>query len=171
MFPRVALSLVLVLANACRTAGAVDGPGGEEARAEVGRVLDTLHRAAAEADAERYFACFAPDAVFLGTDASERWDLEAFRAWAAPHFAAGRGWTYLPRDRHVALGCDGRLAWFDERLEHARYGELRGTGVLRRDGEAWRVVQYDLGFVVPNEATAEVVERIRAVSAPAPSPP
>ena len=60
--------------------------------------METLHvlglalvGAAAHAHEPRYFAHFAPEAVFLGTDAAERWDLGAFRAYAHPHFAQGKG--------------------------------------------------------------------------------
>jgi len=133
--------------------------------AAVARVLDDWHAAAAAADEARYFGQFAPEAVFLGTDGTERWTLEQFRAYAHPHFAAGRGWTYMPSARHVMLAPGGDLAWFDERLRSDKYGELRGTGVLRRLGGAWKIVHYSMTFVVPNDATAEVVERIRGRAA------
>src|SRR5688572_14940434 len=53
-------------------------------RGEIGRVLDDFHAAAAASDLDRYFGHFAARGVFLGTDASERWDVAAFRAYAAP---------------------------------------------------------------------------------------
>src|SRR5271168_3840018 len=56
--------------------------------------LDDFHAAAAAADEARYFGHFAADGVFLGTDATERWTVDAFRAYAKPHFDAGRGWAY-----------------------------------------------------------------------------
>ena len=42
------------------------------------------HRAAAEADGEVYFSLMADDAIYLGTDASERWTLAEFKAFADP---------------------------------------------------------------------------------------
>lgn len=117
--------------------------------------LDALHAAASRADFDAYFACYAPDAVFLGTDATERWTLDAFKAYARPHFAAGRGWTYTPRERHVVLHGPG-VAWFDELLGSEKYGTCRGTGVLVRDGEGrWLVREYSLTFLIPNEVAAE----------------
>ncbi|HUB09388.1 MAG TPA: nuclear transport factor 2 family protein [Myxococcales bacterium] len=128
---------------------------------EIGRVLDDLHAAAAAADEARYFAHFAPDAVFLGTDPGERWTIEAFRAYAHPRFAAGKGWTYVPRPgRHVAV--DGEVAWFDEVLDNAKYGACRGTGVLRRVGGAWRVAQYSLTFLVPNRLAERVTALVKS---------
>jgi hypothetical protein len=37
---------------------------------------------------------FAPDGIFIGTDATERWTVAEFKAYAKPHFDKGRGWTY-----------------------------------------------------------------------------
>ena len=51
-------------------------------------VLDDFHRAAAEADFERYTALMSDDIVFLGTDASERWQGADFPAFARPYFDA-----------------------------------------------------------------------------------
>ena len=116
---------------------------------EIDEVLDSLHRAATEADADTYFGLFTPEAVFIGTDPTERWSLEAFRAFAAPHFQEAPAWDYRPVERHVSVV--GRVAWFDEVLEHDRYGRVRGSGALVRAGRRWRVSQYVLSFAIPNE--------------------
>jgi hypothetical protein len=125
-------------------------------------VLDALHATAARADGAAWFALFAPDARYVGTDASEHWDLAALHAFADPYFARGQGWTYVPRERHLALGPSGDVAWFEERLDNASYGETRGSGVLvRRDGR-WLIAQYVLSFPVPNELAPDLVQRVRA---------
>ena len=131
--------------------------------AGVEAVLDELHQAASEADGERYFALFAPEAVFYGTDAAERWSVDEFRAYAEPHFSEGNGWTYVATERHVFLDDSGDTAWFDERLQNEKYGEVRGTGVLRRMAGSWRIAQYNLAFPVPNDLAADLVERVRAL--------
>jgi hypothetical protein len=125
-------------------------------------VLDALHAAAAAADGERYFALFEPQAVFLGTDATERWSLAQFRAYATPFFARGQGWTYVPTERHVFLSAAGDVAWFDERLHNDKYGEVRGSGVLLAGPAGWRIAQYNLALPIPNELAAEFVAAIRA---------
>jgi len=134
----------------------------------VDRVLDDWHAAASVADAERYFGHFASDGVFLGTDTSERWPVAEFRAYADPYFSEGRGWTYVPSERHVMFSSDGDLAWFDEKLTSEKYGRLRGTGVLRRSGGNWKIVHYNMTFTVPNGIAAEVVSLIRSRSGDAP---
>ncbi len=134
--------------------------GGDDTTA-VNTVLDTFHRAASEADGKLYFSLFAPDAIFLGTDASERWTVEEFRAFAEPYFSKGRGWTYTPVERHVSILPGGRAARFDEILSNESYGTCRGTGVLVLTPEGWRISQYSLSIPIPNEAAREIVARIR----------
>ncbi|WP_395943756.1 nuclear transport factor 2 family protein [Brevundimonas sp.] len=138
-------------------AGVVAEPAARAAAA----TLDRMHAAASQADGAAYFDQFAPGARFIGTDASEHWDLAQFRAYADPIFAQGKGWTYHPRDR--SLSVSGDIAWFDEKLDHDAYGELRGSGVLRRygPGETWKIEQYVLSFAVPNDRADAVVDLIR----------
>ena len=128
---------------------------------DVQESLDRWHTAASSADEKTYLELFAPDGVFLGTAEEERWEERDWREFVHTYFSQGRGWTYRPHDRHVSIASDRKLAWFDERLTHDKYGELRGTGLLRKDGAQWKIVQYNLTFPVPNEITPEVVRLIR----------
>jgi ketosteroid isomerase-like protein len=136
---------------------------------QVGRVLDDFHRAAAAANEEAYFALLAENAVFLGTDGSERWEKAAFRAFAHPYFVKGQGWSFTPRDRHVAFSADGRVAWFDEALDSESYGACRGSGVLERGGTTWKIAQYNLSIPIPNDLAKDFVARIRAAPAAQPA--
>lgn len=126
--------------------------------------LDRMHTAASAADGVTYFAQFTPDARFIGTDATERWSLAEFRAYAEPYFAQGRGWTYTPRDRVMTLApLDCRcIVWFDELLDNAGYGETRGSGVLRLTDDGWKIEQYVLSIPVPNDKARAVVTLIQA---------
>jgi SnoaL-like protein len=118
--------------------------------------MDDLHDAAARADEERYFAHFAPSGVFLGTDATERWDMAAFRAFAHPFFARGKAWTFRGARRAIVVRGDG--AWFDEDLVTDTLGPARGSGILvLRDGR-WLLEQYVLSITVPNERFRDVRE-------------
>ncbi|GEM_PF-5002778 len=62
-------------------------PAAPAPEAAVAAVLDDWHLAAAQADENRYFGHLAEEAVFLGTDGSERWGKAAFRVFAHPFFA------------------------------------------------------------------------------------
>lgn len=163
--PRLTLVCLVALALSLPPLStAAEMKGGEApGTAVVETVLDAFHDAAARADEPAYFALLADSAVFLGTDATERWTKEEFLAFARPHFASGKGWRFVPRDRQVALSADGRVAWFDELLDSESYGECRGTGVLERIGDHWLIQQYHLTIPVPNELAREVVARIRGL--------
>ena len=163
--------MILTLVTLLVLAPAPPSPSPPDDRAAVAALLDRLHAAAARADETAYFACFAADAVFLGTDATERWDVAAFRAYARPHFAKGTGWTYVPEERHVEIGAGGEIAWFDETLRNAKYGLCRGTGGATTDDAGWRVAQSGLAFLVPNERATAVVEVIAAPGETAADPP
>jgi ketosteroid isomerase-like protein len=145
--------LVLLLLCGCATA--------RDDRPAVNAMLDDWHRAASVADESRYFGLMAPEFVFLGTDATERWDLASFRAFAHPYFAKGTAWTFTPRERHVILSPRGDVAWFDEKLDSASYGDCRGSGVVRRVGGAWRIAHYNLTIPIPNDLAKQVVGMIR----------
>ena len=143
-------------------------PGPADETAQINEVIDTLHDAAARADGETYFSLFSPTARFIGTDAEERWSIEAFRAYAQPYFSQGRGWTYLPRERVISLlptACRC-VASFDERLYNSAYGETRGSGVLVKTNSGWKIDQYVLSFVVPNDVARQVVALIAAEAQP-----
>ncbi|MDZ7267229.1 MAG: nuclear transport factor 2 family protein [candidate division KSB1 bacterium] len=127
----------------------------------VAAVLDDLHAAAAQADADRYFRHFAPNAVFLGTDPGERWTLAEFRAFALPYFAQGRGWTYTVQRRHIQLGPGRQTAWFDEMLRNESYGLCRGSGVLVKSAGEWKIAQYNLSIPIPNHLARQIVAIIR----------
>src|SRR5262245_55234389 len=147
--------------------GGPDGKGIQPARPAdqvlISQTLNNLHDAASKADGKAYFELFAPDAVFLGTDATERWTLEEFKTYAMKRFEAGKGWTYTlkPGTRHITFGPCHTIAWFDELLENAKYGTCRGSGVLREIDGKWRIAQYNLTLTVPNEAAEQVVKVIR----------
>jgi uncharacterized protein (TIGR02246 family) len=130
----------------------------ERDKQAIGALLDDWHAAAAKADEERYFAHFTPDAVFLGTDATERWDLAAFRAFAHPFFARGKAWSFRSVRRAVIVGPGGSIAWFDEDLDTPNMGPARGSGVLVRErpGAPFRIAHYNLALTIPNERMDQV---------------
>lgn len=123
--------------------------------------LDNFHQAASDANQQQYFDLLSHKAVFIGTDATERWDKNAFKAFAKPYFDKGKGWTYIPRNRHVTLSESGQVAWFDEMLDSQIYGECRGTGVLELTEKGWKISQYHLTIPVPNGLAKEVVKQIK----------
>jgi len=132
-------------------------------REHIEHTLDQIHVQASKADFDAYFDLYTDNAVFIGTDATERWPIEEFKGYAGPLFAQGRGWTYTVLERHVVLAPGGDVAWFDERLDNNNLGETRGSGVLLRTESGWKVAQYNLTIPIPNELSRQVVGLIRAL--------
>lgn len=158
-------AFLLILAALTLMTGPVRAQSGEP-----GAVIDALHQAAREADGAAYFALFTPEARFIGTDVTERWTVAEFEAYATPYFSRGQGWDYQVISRELSiLPIECRcVAVFDEVLENASYGTVRGSGVLRLSDDGWKIEQYVLSFAVPNEVARDVVAVIRAGEAAQP---
>ncbi len=136
------------------------GASGAGARGEIDRVLDDWHGAATSADYERYFGHMAPDGVFMGTDAAERWSVAEFQAYARPRFESGKAWSFTAHDRHVEFSETGEAAWFDEALATPHLGACRGSGVMTRRGSEWKISHYNLSIPIPNDLASNVVRQI-----------
>tara|TARA_B100002019_G_scaffold6640_1_gene5366 strand:- start:418 stop:1014 length:597 start_codon:yes stop_codon:yes gene_type:complete len=117
-------------------------------------LLDGLHQDAHEGNFESYFARYTSDAIFLGTDKTERWTIDELKAYAKPAFADGNGWTYSVVERNWE--GDGDIRWFDEILFNEKLGHCRGTGVVKLINDEWKIVHYALTMLVPNAIAAEV---------------
>ncbi|WP_281559386.1 nuclear transport factor 2 family protein [Thalassomonas sp. RHCl1] len=133
------------------------------ANEDIARVLDNFHQAAANADMQTYLGLMTKDAVFLGTDASERWDKQAFSEFVEPYFSKGKGWLYRPQQRHISQSGND-MAFFDELLSNEHYGLCRGSGVLVKTQGGWKIAQYNLSIPVPNAIAKKVVKQIKSLS-------
>jgi len=151
------LGLILGLTACANTASQTTSQTTSEAT-DIAETLDSLHNRAAAADFDGYFALYAEDAVFMGTDRTEVWPLVDFKAYTKPHFSKGNGWTYVPTERQVHINAG--TAWFEERLQNEKYGEVRGTGVLVRTAAGWKVAQYNLTLPLPNELFSEIARQV-----------
>jgi ketosteroid isomerase-like protein len=162
LHPTTRAAFVIVAIGACFAPSAAaqhEHHGNPEAA--IGGVLDALHQAASDADFDKYFALYADEAVFLGTDSTERWTIDEFKAYTKPRFEGGGGWTYKSTQRDIAISQDGNTAWFDELLWNANLGTCRGSGVLVKVGNDWKVSQYNLSIPIPNDLARGVVDMIR----------
>ena len=117
-------------------------------------LLNGLHQDAHEGNYETYFERYTSDAVFLGTDKTERWTIQKFKEYAKPAFADGHGWTYEVVERNWEGSGDTR--WFDEILFNEKYGHCRGTGVVELINGEWKIAHYSLTLLIPNDIAAEV---------------
>jgi len=131
------------------------------AKRQIVSMLDSFNTAAARADFSGYFNYFADNATFLGTDATEHWDKQSFMVWSKPFFDRKRTWNFTSIDRHIYFGSNDDIAWFDELL-NTQMKICRGSGVVIRQNNQWRVLQYVLSMTIPN-SQADTVTKLKAV--------
>ncbi len=157
------LALSLLLLSAC-TAGVNNEQAIEPSKADIDKVLDGWHAAAASADFQKYFGYFENDSsIFMGTDATERWTVAEFKPWSKPYFDRGRAWSFTPVDRYVYFSDNGKTAWFDETLDTPNLGPSRGTGVLVATENGWKIAHYNLTIPIPNELIDTFTPQIDSV--------
>jgi ketosteroid isomerase-like protein len=128
-----------------------------EIKMEIDSNLNSWHEAAAKADFDAYFNLMTKDGVFIGTDATENWQNDAFRTFSKPYFDNGKAWNFTTIQRNIYLSEDNSLAWFDELLD-TQMKICRGSGVMKQEDNTWKVAHYVLSIAIPNENVNEVVK-------------
>ena len=97
------------------------------------------------------------DSFYIGTDASEHWNKSEFQAFAKPYFDNGTAWDFNPLERHIYISKDKKMAWFDELLD-TWMKVCRGSGVLIKVGNEWKIQHYVLSMTIPNDVTNEAIK-------------
>ena len=120
------------------------------------KIIDAWHEAAANADFDSYFNLMTEDAVFIGTDATENWQLEEFKEFSKPYFDKGKAWSFTSLERNIYLDSNKNLAWFDEILD-TQMGLCRGSGVVILTENGWKIKHYVLSITIPNPKVKNVV--------------
>lgn len=123
------------------------------------RFIDQWHIAAAQADFPGYFGCLDSLSIYLGTDASERWNKTEFINFSKPYFEKGKAWEFNPTVRNISIDPNGNYVWFDELLS-TWMGTCRGSGVLEFINSSWVIRQYNLSLMVPNDKIRDVIKTI-----------
>ena len=144
------LSLFLILSIVLTGMTAWAAPEGEAEK--IKELLVNFHDAAAKGDKKRYLSVFTKDAIFLGTDETEHWQVsKGLTDYVDSYFKEGKGWVYLPEKQFIYFSEEGKMAWFDEVAVSKTYGRLRGTGVFIMQQGEWKMAHYSLTFLIPNE--------------------
>jgi hypothetical protein len=151
---RKAFILLLMIIGAAQICAAQDAAS--RAKADIDALMTTWHKAAAAADEKTYFDLMAPEAIFLGTDATERWTKDEFRNYAESRFKGGSAWVYWATKRNIYLSSDRTVAWLDEELASKSYWTCRGTAALEMVNGQWKIRHYNLMFTIPNSAVREI---------------
>ena len=124
---------------------------------KINTTLDSWHKAAANAEFDNYFSYMTTNGVFIGTDATENWQLDAFKAFSKPYFDKGKAWDFKCLQRNIYFDKTQNTAWFDELLD-TQMKICRGSGVLIKQGNTWKIAHYVLSMTVPNDNLDEVIK-------------
>jgi hypothetical protein len=122
----------------------------------VNTTLNDWHKAASEADFTGYFEKMDSISIFIGTDASENWSKKRFESFSKPYFDKGKAWDFKTLERNIYVNTTGDFVWFDELLT-TWMGTCRGSGVLERKNNAWKIKHYVLSVSIPNDNIKDVV--------------
>jgi len=127
----------------------------------IGQNLDSLvnqwHKAAGQANFDNYFNFMDSSFVFLGTAPGERWGKQDFATFSKPYFDKGKAWDFTPSNRIWSFSKDSTIAWFDEDLATWMEG-CRGSGILVKSNNEWKIVYYNLTVLIENEKIQEFIE-------------
>jgi ketosteroid isomerase-like protein len=138
----------IVLFYSCATQKAVNLP-------EAHKSIDAWHQAAAQANFENYFDLMTDDGVFIGTDATENWDIDEFKSFSKPYFDKGNAWSFTSLERHIY--AESRMVYFDELLD-TQMGICRGSGVMKMQDGTWKIAHYVLSIAVPNDNVSSLTQ-------------
>lgn len=117
---------------------------------QVNLLLDNWHQAAATANEEVFYGSMTEDCIYLGTDPSEKWLRDELKEWAKKAFERDTAWAFTPFEREIYTdSTTTNLVWFDEKLK-TWMGECRGSGVLTKTPEGWKLRQYNLAVTITN---------------------
>ncbi len=128
---------------------------------EIDQLLNQWHQAASDAAFDTYFGLMTSDAIFIGTDATENWDLEVFKAFSKPYFDKGKAWSFKTLERNIFTQTVPNIGWFDELLD-TQMGICRGSGVVEKTDQGWKIKHYVLSIAIPNENVKDIT-KVKAV--------
>jgi len=124
---------------------------------EINRLMDKWHNDVIAFELDSYFKVMGESFIFLGTDPKERWSKDEFYGFCKPYFEKESTWSFTPLWRNVYFSEDGKTAWFEEQLT-TWMEECRGSGVLVKKDNEWKLVHYNLTVLIENEKVKPFIE-------------
>jgi hypothetical protein len=155
--------LILACCLLLSTVGALAQDSDAVLRQQVNTFVDEWHDDAAHAR-PAYFDKMAKDGVFIGTDKTELWHRDAFKAWAKKYFDRKSAWAFKATKRNVYFSADKKFIWFDELLD-TQMGVCQASGVIRKTATSFEIEHYQLSMAVPNELASQVTKSIKEFEA------
>ncbi|PQJ79884.1 nuclear transport factor 2 family protein [Polaribacter porphyrae] len=152
--------LFLFVIISCNTREVISIEKQETIKQNVNSFMDDWHLAATEANYGDYFGKMDSISVFIGTDATENWTKKAFSNFSKPYFDKGKAWDFKVLERNIYVNNLGNFVWFDELLT-TWMGTCRGSGVLQKNDNTWKIKHYVLSVSIPNDDIKMVIKAKR----------
>ena len=124
---------------------------------EVNTLLVNWHKAASDANFKEYFRVLDSTTVYIGTAAEEIWTKEQFANFSKPYFDKGKAWSFTTLERNIYMSESANIVWFDELID-TWMGTCRGSGVLEKKEDSWKIKQYVLSVAIPNDDIQAVID-------------
>eukprot|EP01038_Epipyxis_sp_PR26KG_P007436 gene7436-10132_t len=148
---------------------------GSSTHSSIDELLDEFHLAAAQSNLRDYLSCFHQSGTFIGTDATENWNMAQFYEYCEPHFSNKEGWEYIPIQNSrklvsIALPDNNgdlviSMCTFDELLLSPGLTNTtcRGTGsaIYNKEKNNWLITSYHLSIPIPNEHLINCINTIK----------
>lgn len=128
-------------------------------RKQINAFIDEWHDDAANARLA-YFDKIAPNGIYIGTDKTELWNREQFKAWSKRFFERKSAWSFKSVKRNVYMSPDKKFIWFDELLD-TQMGPCQASGVMRRTAKGFEIEHYQLSIAIPNEVADQVTKLVK----------
>lgn len=152
----VLLFVFVLLLTSCSAVKKTSSKDISDIKNKVNIVLNNWHLAATEANFDAYFGKMDSISVFIGTDAGENWTKKQFATFSKPYFDKGKAWDFKTLERNVYVNKTGNFVWFDELL-NTWMGTCRGSGVLEKTKNTWKIKHYVLSVAIPNDDVKAVI--------------
>ncbi len=123
----------------------------------INEFMNAWHQAAATADEDMFFGSMTENGIYLGTDKTEKWTRDEMKEWSQEYFDRESAWAFTVLNRDVYLSEDGNTAWFIEKLD-TWMGICKGTGVLVKQNNEWKIALFDLSVSVDNDNIQKFIE-------------
>jgi hypothetical protein len=155
--------LILACCLLLSSVGALAQPADAALKQQVNAFVDEWHDDAAHARMA-YFDKIAKDGVYIGTDKTELWHKDEFKAWAKKYFERKSAWAFKSIRRNVYTTPDRHIIWFDELLD-TQMGVCQASGVIHRTPTGFEIEHYQLSIAVPNDVSTPVTRMIKEFEA------
>lgn len=153
----IQLLLSLIIVYSCNQSGKKSEHSITKIKYTIDTLLNNWHKDAAEANLEDLLNTMDSISIYIGTDASENWTKTEYEKFCKPYFDKGRTWDFTPLERNIYVSKSMDVVWFDELLD-TWMGICRGSGVLEKTSNEWKIKHYVLSVTVPNDDIYNVIK-------------